>query len=294
MRIVLIGTVAFSRACLGKLIALEAEVAGVVAGENTAFHADYARLDDLCAEHAIPCHVTRDANAPETLETMRKWRPDVAFCFGWSQLLKEETLKLAPLGVVGYHPSLLPRNRGRHPLIWALALGLEETGSTFFHMDRGADSGDILSQRVIPVAPEDDAGTLYEKMTATALDQLEDLLPRLADGNFARTPQDEQFANVWRKRSAADGVIDWRMPSAGIHNLVRALTRPYPGASAFYRGVEFKVWRTAPGDLAAPPNLEPGRLLGVDGRTLTVKTGDAAICLTEHELARLPAKGECL
>lgn len=294
MRTVLIGTVAFSRACLARLVALDTEVVGVVTGENTAFHSDYARLDGLCGEHGIPCHVTRDANAPETLATMRGWRPDVVFCVGWSQLLKEGVLELAPLGVVGYHPSPLPRNRGRHPLIWALALGLEETGSTFFRMDGGVDSGDILSQRVIAIAPEDDAGTLYEKMTATALDQLDDLVPRLADGSFTRTPQDERLANVWRKRGAEDGVIDWRMPSAGIHNLVRALTRPYPGASAFYRSAEFKVWRTAPSDLATPPNLEPGRVLRIDGRDLTVKTGDAAISLTEHDLARLPENGEYL
>ena len=86
-------------------------------------------------------------------------------------------LTLPSLGLVGYHPALLPQNRGRHPIIWALALGLEETGSTFFFMDEGADTGDILSQRRVPITPEDDAGTLYDKLTTTALDQINAFCP---------------------------------------------------------------------------------------------------------------------
>ncbi len=115
-------------------------------------------------------------------------RPDVVFCFGWSRLLRLPLLRVAPLGVVGFHPADLPANRGRHPLIWALALGLRQTAATFFFMDESADSGDILIQRRFPIESTDDAGTLYEKMTRCALEQINEFVPRLAAGSFLPHP----------------------------------------------------------------------------------------------------------
>ena len=86
------------------------------------------------------------------------------FCFGWSSLLKERVLNIPPMGVIGYHPAKLPENRGRHPLIWAIALGLENSASTFFFMDKGADSGDILSQVDFNISYQDDAQSVYQKV----------------------------------------------------------------------------------------------------------------------------------
>ncbi len=294
MRIVLIGAVLFSRASLERLIALRAEVVGIVSRPPTPRHADQAPLDDLAASAGIPFHACTDINDETTVAWIAARRPDVIFCFGWSQIIRRPLLDLAPLGIVGYHPALLPKNRGRHPLIWALALGLEETGSTFFFMDEGADSGDILSQRRLPIRAEDDAGSLYRRMTETALEQLADFLPRLTGGCYAREPQDHGRASYWRRRSPADGRIDWRMPSAGVHNLVRALARPYPGATFRRGGDEVIVWRTEPIAEPVAANIEPGKVLAVEGRRLRVKTGDGAIDLVEHELDTLPAAGDYL
>ena len=99
--------------------------------------------------------------------------PDVIFCFGWSRLIKKTLLNIAPLGVIGFHPALLPANRGRHPLIWSLILGLKESGSTFFFMDEGADSGDILSQLNVSISEMDDAGTLYVNVQSSAVDDID-------------------------------------------------------------------------------------------------------------------------
>jgi len=139
-------------------------------------------------------------------------------------------LAAAPLGVVGFHPAALPANRGRHPLIWSLALGLEQTASTFFFMDAGADSGDILLRRALAIDPTDDARTLYDKVCACALEQITQFVSQLANGSFAREPQAHAQANIWRKRGMADGKIDWRMSAVSVHNLVRALAKPYVGA----------------------------------------------------------------
>jgi methionyl-tRNA formyltransferase len=207
-------------------------------------------------------------------------------------LLKRNFLSIPRLGVVGFHPAALPHNSGRHPEIWALVLGLTETGSTFFFMDEGADSGDILSQERIIISEDDDAGSLYRKMTHTALEQIDGFLPRLRNGTIDRRPQDLSLANSWRKRQRADGVIDWRMSAQNIHNLVRGLTKPCVGASFIYDGVEFKVWKTVC-VIDAPANFEPGRVIQ-GGACLVVKCGEGAVGLILTEPAFSCSSGVCL
>lgn len=285
LRIVLIGSVAFSRSCLVHLIEINAKISGVVTLPDSNFNSDFADLEKISVQAEIPCFKTKSINDKNTLAWIRRLEPDIIFCFGWSQIIRAELLNLAPLGVVGYHPALLPKNRGRHPLIWALALGLTKTGSSFFFMDKGVDSGDILSQSEIDISSKDDANDLYKKITDTALAQISDFLPRLEEGSNQRLPQDHTQANIWRKRFAADGRIDWRMSTSSIHNLVRALTRPYPGATFLLNNQEITLWKSRPANLSENlVNLEPGRILKSSKNLATVKTGDGAIDLLEYEL----------
>ena len=280
MRILFIGAVAFSAHALRELIAMRAEVVGVCTLKQSVFNADHADLTPIAKQAGIPVLDTPDLNSVEVFGWIREREPDVIFCFGWSRLIRASLLALPPLGVIGFHPAALPANRGRHPLIWALVLGLTETGSTFFFMDEGADTGDILSQVALPIAPEDDAGRLYERVTVAAMGQIRDFVPRLANGSFCRRPQDGRLANVWRKRGPADGRIDWRMAAESIHNLVRGLTRPYVGAHFDHAGGEIKVWRTEV-EINVPMNLEPGRVLVVDERGVLIKAGIGGIRLLE-------------
>ncbi|MEM8892560.1 MAG: formyltransferase family protein, partial [Bacteroidota bacterium] len=214
-------------------------------------------------------------------------------CFGWSYLLKTEVLELAPMGVIGYHPAELPKNRGRHPLIWAIALGLPSSASTFFFMDEGADTGDILSQSTFSIEEDEYAIDIYRKMQKTALAQIAAFLPQLQNGTYKREVQDHSLANNWRKRGFKDGLIDFRMSSRNIYNLVRALSKPYVGASIMYEEEEVKIWRTEILDFDQP-NFEAGKILDHDGNHLLVKTGDGAIRITEHTFNELPPKGTYL
>lgn len=293
MRIIFIGTVEFSLLALERLVTIGAEVVGVFTLQGSSLNADYADLHPLCREHGIPLMIADDVNAPETLDWIRARAPDVLFCFGWSRLLKAELLAAAPLGVVGFHPAALPANRGRHPLIWALALGLEQTASTFFFMDAGADSGDILSQRALAIAPTDDARALYDKVCACALEQITQFVPQLMDGSFTREAQDHTQANTWRKRGMTDGKIDWRMSAASIHNLVRALARPYIGAHFVNNGKEIKVWKTMVLG-GAPANAEPGKVLGIRAGAPVIKCGQDAVCLLVTEPVFGPIEGSYL
>ena len=294
MRIVFIGSVEFSRKALERLVKLnDAQVVGVCTLEQSSFNADYCDLSTVCDEHSIPWLYVDNINSDQTLSWIKGQRPDVVFCFGWSRLLKERLLSLAPLGVIGFHPTALPANRGRHPIVWALALGLQQTASTFFFMDQGADSGDILSQEPIDIDAIDNAASLYEKITQTALTQIDTFVPQLASGKYPHIVQDHAKSNVWRKRGRADGQIDWRMSAATIFNLVRALTRPYVGAHFIYQGADVKVWR-AEVVAQAPANIEPGKVLAAHSEGVVVKCGEQAIRLCSVEPNFAPTVGEYL
>jgi methionyl-tRNA formyltransferase len=135
-------------------------------------------------------------------------------------------------------------NKGRHPLIWALVLGLHKTASTFFMIDEGADSGDIVSQEIVKIDDDDDARSLYDKLCKVARCQVVKLTKQFIDGAVKFCPQDSTVGNTWRKRGIADGLIDFRMSGKDIYNLIRALTRPYVGAHFLLEGAEIKVWKS--------------------------------------------------
>jgi methionyl-tRNA formyltransferase len=276
MKIVFIGAVRFSASMLEVLLHMKAEVVGVCTLSHAPANADHVDLGDQARQAGVPVLDVSDINAAQSVAWIRRLAPDVIFCLGWSRLIKRELLGLAPLGVVGYHPATLPANRGRHPLIWALALGLDETASTFFLMDEGADSGDILSQEAVPIHATDDAASLYERITKVAATQVRDLVPALASGRYAKRIQDASCANHWRKRGRLDGQIDWRMGAVSIHNLVRALAKPYPGAHFLYQDGEYKVWKSEVVSESCR-NLEPGKVLAVEARGITVKAGVDAV-----------------
>lgn len=293
MKILFIGTVEFSYRALEKLIGLNAEIIGVCTKEMSDFNSDFADLTILCNKNSILIKYLEDINSAENLNWINNLSPDIIFCFGWSSLIKKELLSLASMGIVGYHPAALPQNRGRHPLIWALALGLKKSASTFFFMQEGADDGDILSQKEFEILYEDDAKSLYNKVINIALNQIEEFLPKLQNNSFQRAKQDHNLANTWRKRGKEDGKIDFRMTSNAIYNLVRALTKPYVGAHIEYKRQDISIWKVEEINFDKN-NIEFGKVLKNNGKSITVKTYDSAIKIIEHDFKELPKVGEYL
>ena len=297
MKVVLIGCVDFSHHTLEHILTLkEVQLTGVITRKASPVNADFRSLEPLARRAGVPCLFAEGTSEDLTAAWLEGLAPDVVYCFGWSSLLKRRILEIPRLGVVGYHPAALPKNRGRHPIIWALALGLTKTASTFFFMDEGADSGDILSQEPITITPADDALSLYGKCVAVALRQITTFTGQLADGRYPRVPQNHGEANRWRRRSMRDGAIDWRMTSTCLYNLVRALTHPYVGAHFVYDGREIKVWRAEVVDDAFPgrENLEPGKILYADPQGVVVKCGQGVLRLLDHGLDSPVKEGEYL
>jgi formyl transferase domain protein len=293
MKILFIGTVEFSYKALEKLIELNAEIVGVCTKNKSDFNSDFADLTPLCKQADVPIKYVGDVNSNEDIAWIRSLSPDIIFCFGWSNLIKKDLLGLPKMGVVGYHPALLPKNRGRHPLIWALALGLNVSGSTFFFMTEGADDGDILAQEKVEILYEDDAKSLYDKVSNIALRQIETFLPKLQNNSFETIKQNNDLANVWRKRGKVDGKIDFRMTSRAIYNLVRALTKPYVGAHVEYNGQDISIWKVEEVEFDQN-NIEFGKVLENNGKSIVVKTYDKAIKIIDHSFKELPQIGEYL
>ncbi|MBK5016462.1 bifunctional UDP-4-amino-4-deoxy-L-arabinose formyltransferase/UDP-glucuronic acid oxidase ArnA [Pantoea sp. S62] len=211
-----------------------------VATENN-FFGSVARL---AAEHGIPVYAPDEANHPIWLDRIRTMAPEMIFSFYYRHLLSDEILQCAQKGAFNLHGSLLPKYRGRAPLNWALVNGERETGVTLHRMVKRADAGNILAQQKVAIDDQDNALTLHRKLTQAAEQLLSDVLPRLRQGEVSEWPQDESQATRVGGRTAEDGRIDWNQPAATIHNLVRAVTDPWPGAFAFAGSVKFIVWKS--------------------------------------------------
>lgn len=294
MRIVFVGAVEFSRHCLEEVLRNGGHVVAVLTlpeDKGRKVHSDYADLSDVATEHGVPVYRLRTKiGAPENVELIRSLRPDIIFIFGWSQLVPKEVLDIPPLGCIGTHPALLPRNRGRHPLIWALVEGLQESGLTFFYIDEGTDSGDILWQKSFTITLEDDARSLYEKIKALASEAIREFLPQLERGIASKIPQDHSQATYWRKRTQEDGEIDWSAPTLKCYNLIRALARPYLGAHTYFGDGKVIIWRARLPEAALPADaeyLEPGTVLVSEDGAFNVRTGDGYLTVLVYECEKV-------
>ncbi|MCK5541283.1 MAG: hypothetical protein KAI40_01220 [Desulfobacterales bacterium] len=298
MKILFIGTVQFSFDALESILKEGGNVVAVITQDKAGINSDFKEIEPLCEKNKIPCMKTDNINSSKVQSWVKNFAPDLAFCFGWSQLIKMELMSLIPMGIVGFHPALLPKNRGRHPLIWALILDkMEFTGATFFFMDEGADTGDILSQKRVPIFYEDKAIDLYSRVTEQALKQIKEFLPKLQKGTYRRIVQDNSTTNTWRKRTKKDGLIDFRMPSRAIYKLVRALSFPYVGAHVEYKGQEIKIWvarEVSDGYSNIELDIEPGKIIDVKDNGIVIKCYDNAIWIDSSEFASLPLIGEYL
>lgn len=294
MRIVFIGTVISSYQLLETILEkTKLEVAAIITKKSSSYNKDFVDLTPLAEKFSIPIHYIDPNQVSQTADIIKQTNPDICFCFGWSHLLDNETLSLPRLGTMGYHPSSLPENRGRHPIIWALVLGLSETASTFFMMDEGADSGDITSQKKVAIHYEDDAQSLYDKLMDVAKIQIVEIAQQLIAGTLKPKPQNHAKATYWRKRGAKDGLIDLRMTSREIYNLVRALTKPYGGADLSSDNKMYKIWKVREISTGITSD-EPGKIIGMGNQGPIIKCGQDAIEVIESDLGSNFKKGDYL
>ena len=221
-----------------------------------------------------------DANDLDVRRRLRAREPDLVFVVGWSQLVRDDFIRLAPGGVFGMHPTLLPRHRGRAPIPWAILSGLARTGVTLFEIvEATADSGAIVGQQEVEIDRDETATSLFDKIARAHVDLIREYVPKLIAGTAPRIAQDPRRASHWPKRVPADGIIDWDTRAPYLYDWVRAQTRPYPGAFTYLGDQRVVVWRARPVEGEGPA----GTVLEARAEGAVVACGEGALLLEEVE-----------
>ncbi|WP_433690657.1 bifunctional UDP-4-amino-4-deoxy-L-arabinose formyltransferase/UDP-glucuronic acid oxidase ArnA [Kosakonia cowanii] len=262
--------------CVGVQALLDAgfDIAAIFThADNAQENAFFSSVARLAAERGIPVYAPDDVNHPLWVDRIAEMKPDVIFSFYYRNLLGEAILNSARIGAFNLHGSLLPAYRGRAPLNWVLVNGETQTGVTLHRMISRADAGAIIAQQAVEIADADDALSLHRKLTESAKHLLEGALPTLKSGTFSETAQDESKASYVGRRTPEDGRLEWEKPAQTLHNLVRAVSDPWPGAFSFVGTHKFIVWKSRVRSDVAPARA--GTVISV--APLIIACGEGAL-----------------
>ena len=236
----------------------------------------------IARRYDIVVATPEDPNAGEFAGRVCALRPDFVFSFYYRQLLKPVLLSAGARGALNMHGSLLPKYRGRAPINWAVINGERETGATLHHMVEKPDAGDIVDQQAVPILADDTAQEVFAKVTVAAEITLNRSLPRLIDGTAPRIRQDLSLGSYFPGRKPEDGRIDWSRPASAIHNLVRGVAPPYPGALTSLGGKPARILRTLNEPSRRGPHSGP-LLFFDDGRCYAQCTHAGVLRIIELE-----------
>jgi methionyl-tRNA formyltransferase len=265
--------------CLKTLLSAGVEIPLVVTvADDPRERQWYASVAATAADYGLPVIAPAEVNTPELERTLHALQPDFAFSFYYRAMLGAPLLGAARRGALNLHGSLLPRYRGRAPVNWAILRGERETGATLHYMVERADAGDIIDSQAVPILIDDDAREVLAKVTVAAEMVLARSLPALIAGTAPRRPQRVLPGEYFGRRRPEDGRIDWTRPALEIHNLVRAVAPPFPGAFGAVGGKRWEIQRTR---LTARTRARGGvpagaKLFGADGRCY-LACGDGAV-----------------
>jgi methionyl-tRNA formyltransferase len=270
--------------CLDELLRLGADVAAVVTHRNDPHEEIWFRsVAQRAREAGLPVLEPASVNAPAVIDALAKLAPEFVFSFYFRQILKPDVLAIPSRGALNLHGSLLPRYRGRCPVNWVLVHGETETGVTLHYMEPKPDTGDIVAQRAVPITDGDTALTLNRKLGDAARALLRDTFPALLAGTAPRIPQDHAIATYFGGRRPEDGRIGWMRTAREIHNLIRAVTHPYPGAFTTWADRDLLVWSATP--VHGNGRAAPGRVAAVGSDGFLVGTGDGTLRVERVQLA---------
>ena len=237
VRTVFMGTPHLAAALLETLITEKYNIVGVItqpdkpAGRKKELKA--SAVKELALKHSLPLEQPRKMDA-EAIGKIRDWKPDLIVVAAYGKILSEEVLKIPGLGALNVHASLLPRWRGASPIQNSLLAGDQETGVTLMVMDKGMDTGDIITQKTIPIAPDDTQETLSTKITEAGQSLLVETLPLWVKRKIPATPQSEEGITLCQLIEREDGHILFTEDAESIYNRYRALY-PWPGIFAFWK-----------------------------------------------------------
>ena len=287
MKFVVAGSVSTSRITIDVLRENGANIVGILGLKEPSAQnvSGYVSLRDVAAQDGVPYLEFSSINSVDVLDRLSEWAPDFIFVVGLSQLVGVQFLRIPKQCCIGFHPTRLPEGRGRAPLAW-LVMEAKPGAATLFVMGEGADSGEILEQIPFEVEPSDYAEDVLRRTEAALKVALGRLVPRLMAGDADGKIQEERHASYYGKRAPEDGLIDWSLSAEEICRLIRAASRPHPGAYTFYSGAKLIVWKAeVEQELQAKGVI--GRVLATaPGGYRIVQAGSGLVKLIEAEFAQ--------
>ncbi|MCI8514251.1 MAG: methionyl-tRNA formyltransferase [Lachnospiraceae bacterium] len=285
MRNILIGSVASSRLILQEMIKLAFPVDMVFSLDEKYSEgvSGYEPIHRIAEQNGIPYRKFKKINDRENLEFIKEMQPDYIFVVGLSQIVPREMIDCASKGVVGFHPTPLPKFRGRAAIVWQILLGVRETKCTLFLIDEGMDSGDIIGQEEYVIDDGDYAEDVRKKLHIAISKLSSRVLKQIMAGTLHPVKQKEDEATYLLVRRPEDGHIDWNRPADEIHRLVRAVSRPYPGAFGLYDGEHpVTIWRAEKRANTKYIGI-PGQIANIAETYFDVLAADGLIRVTDYE-----------
>jgi len=284
VRIVFAGTPDFAALALARLLDAGHEIALVLTQPDRpsgrGLRATPTPVKRLALARGIEVYQPERLNAPAQTARIAAAAPEVVVVAAYGLILPQALLECAPLGAINIHASLLPRWRGAAPIQRAIMAGDGETGITIMQMDRGLDTGPMLMQRAIAIAPDDDAGSLHDKLAELGAEMIVEVLKALGHGPMPATPQPAVGVSYAHKLRKEDAILDWSRPAHELARLVRAL-RPVPGAASAPGADALKIWQAEP----VEGEGLPGQVIAVGDAGITVACGSGALAIRRLQRA---------
>jgi methionyl-tRNA formyltransferase len=242
----------------------------------------FGSVAKLCEEQKIPC-VTPNANQlVDLIPQIQKLAPDYLFSFYYRHMIPAELLACAKIAALNMHGSLLPKYRGRAPVNWAILHGETQTGATLHIMEAKPDAGDIVGQSAVSIDANETATDVFSKVSQAAVQVMNQVLPDLVQGHVPRKPNLLAEGSYFGGRKPADGQILWQQTAKQVHDLVRAVAPPYPGAFTDWQGRRMIVARTSPeGPFPAQLDLQTQGIQVVDNQIFGVCGDQRAVAILE-------------
>ncbi|MCF8337110.1 MAG: formyl transferase [Bacteroidales bacterium] len=226
-------------------------------------------------------NIIKTDNANNLLEEIKAIKPDFIFVSGWSELLSKELRQLPLNGMIGFHPSKLPKDRGRSVVAWQISEGYSQSAVTMFYYSEIPDEGDIIGQELFSIEENDYVKDIHRKIDFAVYNLLRAYFPLLRQGIAPRIKQDESKANFRRLRHEKDSLINWDENSKNIYNKIRAISFPYPGAIGILNNNQYKIWSSEIVTFPFGNDKKPGDVIAeLFDETLIIKTRDGFIRVT--------------
>ena len=285
MRVVFMGTPDIAATCLKQILADGFDVVGVYTQpdrpKNRGMKLAFSPVKEVALAAGLPVFQPENFREDETVAQLAELKPDVVAVVAYGRILPQRVLDVPTKGCINIHASLLPKYRGSAPYQWAVLNGEKTTGVTAMYLCREMDAGDVIDTSETPIAPNETAGELLDRLAELGAKLLSKTLGRMAEGDVARTPQDGALATYAPMLDKTMCPIDWRKTAQQVHDHVRGL-HPWPVATMELKGQKFKVHATT----VVEGKGQPGEILGLTKTGLRIACGEGAV-----EIRQLQAEG---